>query len=270
MHLDRAAVDRVLRRASDMMAEHPSMDRSVDGGVDGAGGADGRSAMTDVVLLEAATDAGLDPDAVRLSLAIERLGPTPERRRLDRLSGPRRVTIDRVVRLDVDTALGRIDDLLQRQHQLRRTRSRADAGEWRRRTGAVGSVQRAAKRVSGDVGLAKVAVVEAYASAVDEGRTVVRLAADRSDQRTGLIVGGAVTSGVGVAAAGTVALVLTPVALVAVPVVAAAGAGVASVGRKQRALLADELDRVLDAVEHGLRPVTLSDDVRRVLRSIRR
>jgi hypothetical protein len=260
MQLDRAAVDRVLRRASDMMADHPEV----------ADGAQGPATTTDVVLLEAATEAGLDPDAVRLSLAIERLGPPPERRALDRLGGPRRVTVERVVRLDVDTALGRIDDLLQRQHQLRRTRSRAEAGEWRRRTGAVGKVQRAAKRASGDVGLAKVAVVEAQASPVDESRTVVRLAADRADQRTEVLAGGAVTTGVGAVAAGAAAVALTPLALVAVPVVAAAGAGVASIGRKQRALLADELDRVLDAVEHGLRPVTLSDDVRRVLRSIRR
>lgn len=262
MQLDRAAVDRVLRRASDMMADHPD--------VDAADGPGSPGAMTDIVLFEAATEAGLDPDAVRLSLAIERLGPPPERKRLDRLSGPRRVSVDRVVRLDIDTALGRIDDLLQRQHQLRRTRSRADAGEWRRRTGAVGKVQRAAKRASGDVGLAKVAVVEAQASAVDEGRTVLRLAADRADQRTELLAGGAVTGGVGAAAAGAAAVILTPIALVALPVAAAAGAGVASLGRKQRAMLADELDRVLDAVEHGLRPVTLSDDVRRVLRSIRR
>lgn len=259
MQLDRAAVDRVLRRASDMMAEHPDRGELHD-----------QPAMSEQVLLEAATEAGLDPDAVRLSLAIERLGTAPAPHRIDRLSGPRRVAVDRVVHLDAGTALARVDDLLQRQHQLRRTRTRSGAGEWRRRTGAVGKVQRAAKRASGDVGLAKVAVVEAAASTVDDGRTVLRLVADRAGQRTEVIAGGAVTSGIGLAATGTLALALTPFALVGLPVVAVAGAGVTSIGRKQRAMLADELDRVLDAVEHGVRPVTLSDDVRRVLRAIRR
>ena len=225
--------------------------------------------MSESVLLEAATEAGLDPDAVRISIAIERLGTPPEHDSIDRFTGPKRVVIDRIVALPLDDLLGRVDDLLVRQHQLRRTRSRPDRGEWRKRTGAFGAVRRMAKTASGDGGLAKVGLIEARAASLDEQRTVLRLLADRTGQRTGVIAGAAFTSVSGLLVAGTLAMIITPIALVAAPFALAAGAGVAALGRKQRDALDDELDRLVDAAERGVHPVTLSDDVRRVLRSIR-
>ncbi|MTA11236.1 MAG: hypothetical protein F2534_01400 [Actinobacteria bacterium] len=257
MELDRDAVDRVLRRASDMTADHPA--------VPGAS-----TRMSEAVLLEAAAEAGLDPDAVRTSLAIERLGPTDPARRFDRTLGPRRAAVERIIGLDVDTLLGRLDDLLQRQHGLRRSRSGGDWGEWRKRTDALGTVQRIARAGTGNVQLRRLQRIEARASVIDGGRTILRLIADRTPQRNEAIAGGSVVGGLGVAVVASAAVLTTPIVLAATPVAVVAGAATARTGRRRHADLVADLEGLLDTVERGVRPITLTDDVRRVLRQLRR
>jgi len=256
VELDRAAADRVLRRASDMSATHPPTTAAP-------------GQMTEQVLLEAAAEAGIDPDAVRMSLAVERLGSLPDRRRLDGTVGPRQVAVDRAVALDVDTLLGRIDDLLQRQHGLRRVRSGGEWGEWRKRTDAMGTMQRLARTGSGSANLRKLGRVEARTSVIDHGRTLVRLVADRTPQRNEALAGGATIGGLGLAATGTLAVMMTPLIAVAAPIAVVAGAATARTGRKQHSDLLSDLEMLLDTVERGARPVTLTDDVRRVLRQLR-
>jgi hypothetical protein len=252
VELEREAVDRVLRRASEMTAHHPPVP-----------GATGQ--LSEQVVIEA----GLDPDAVRVSLAIERLGDPLPSTRLDRTVGPREATLDRIVALDVDTLLARIDDLLQRQHGLRRSRSAADWGEWRKRTDAVGRMQRIARAGSGNANLRKLTRVEARTSAVDNGRTLIRVTADRSPQRNDAIAGGTLVGGLGVVATGSLAIVATPIVAAAAPIAIVAGVAAARTGRKQHHELLNDLENLLDGVERGMRPVTLSDDVRRVLRQLR-
>ena len=263
MELDRDAVERVLRRANEMSAAH--------GAVPGdPGGPGGHGRMSESVLLEAASEAGIEPDAVRLSLAIERLGPTAATSRLDRTVGPRDVAVERVIALDVDTLLGRVDDLLQRQHGLRRSRSAAEWGEWRRRTDAMAKVQRGIAKVGSSSGqLRKVARIEARTSVVDEQRTIVRLLADRRSQRTEAVAGGSAIGGAGLVVGGATAFVAVPIAAVVAPVGIVVGVAVARTGRRQHHELVTDLEHLLDAVERGVRPVTLTDDVRRVLRQLR-
>ena len=257
MELDRDAVDRVLRRASDMSAAHPAVP-----------GATGR--MSEAVLLEAAREAGIDADAVRMSLAVERLGPPAPRSRFDGTLGPREAVVERVIALDVDTLLGRLDDLLQRQHGLRRSRSAADWGEWRRRTDAIAKVQRGIAKVSSaSTQLRKLPRVEARTSLIDEHRTIIRIVADRRPQRTEAIAGGSAVGGLGLVVTGAAAVVAVPVAAAAAPVAVVAGVAVARTGRKQHGELLSDLEMLLDTIERGVRPVTLTDDVRRVLRQLR-
>ncbi len=225
--------------------------------------------MSEQVLLEAASEAGLDADAVRLSLAIERLGPAGTSTRLDAAVGPRAATVERIVALDLDTILRRIDDLLQRQHGLRRSRSGGDWGEWRKRTDALGTVQRIARAGSGNAQLRKLVRVEARTSAVDEHRTIVRLLADRSPQRTEAIAAGGVIGGLGLVVTGMAAVATTPVVAVAAPVALVAGVAAAHTGRTQHTELLADLEHLLDTVERGARAVTLTDDVRRALRQLR-
>src|SRR5204863_283752 len=99
------------------------------------------------------------------------------------------------------------------------------------------------------------------------GTCVVRVVADRRrDRRTrgvaGAAVGGAATAG---AVVGAVAL--GPWLLLAAPATVAIGAGIAVSGRRRARRVEGEIDRVLDSVHHGDRPVRLGPDLaRRVAR----
>ena len=256
VELDRTAVDRVLRRASELSPTRP--------GTLAVG-----HAFSEEVIIASAEEVGLDVTAVRVSLAIERLGPAAVPARGDRLLGAAEVVSERVLALDADEAVERLDELMVRQHQLRTKRTRPNVREWHKRTGAVGAVQRAAMAVTGDTGLSRVARVEATASGVDDQRSVVRLVADRRSQRTAIAAGSAAVGGVGLAGIVFVSVMATPALLFTAPLAVGAAMGVAVQGRKQAAELADELDAVLDAVEHRAEPVTLTDSLRRVVRNAR-
>jgi hypothetical protein len=255
MELEREAVDRVLRRASDMTASHPAV-------------TDAPGRLSEQIVIEAAAEAGIDVDAVRVSLAIERLGVATPTTRGDGTLGPAKASIDRVIALDSDTLLGRLDDLLQRQHGMNRARSAADRGEWRKRTDLVSAAQRLARRsVPANVG--KLAGIEARCSSVDAQRTLVRLIADRSPQRTTALTSGGVVAGSWLAATGVAAVLVSPLAMVVAPFGIVAGVILARRGRRQHRDLSVDLENLLDTVERGIRPVSLTEDVRRVLRRLR-
>jgi len=256
VELDRSAVDRVLRRASELS---PPRHGTLAAG----------QAFSEEVVIASAEEVGLDPAAVRVSLAIERLGPPAAPARADRLLGAAEVISERVLTLDAAAAVERLDELMVRQHQLRTKRSRPNGREWQKRKGTVGAVQRAALAVTGDAGLSGVARVEATASAVDDQRSVVRLVADRRGQRAGMAAGSAAVGGVTVAGIAVVSVLTAPILLVTTPLAVGAAVGIAALGRKQAAELADELDAVFDAIEQGNEPVTLTDSLRRVMRSAR-
>lgn len=252
MELDRTAVERVLRRAGQLDRQHEAGDR-----------------VSETAVLEAAAEVGLDGDAVRVALAIERLGPPPTRTATDRLFGPPVVGGERVVGVPADEALDRLDDLLVREHQLRPTRARGQVREWRRKDGPIGSLQRAAKSLAGDATLSKARRVEAAASAVDGERTVLRVAVDRSKERSGIVAGSAVAGGVVLSGTVVAGIVLSPFVLAAAPLAALAAGGVARVGHRQADELEDCVEDVLEAVDQGTVPVTITESLRATIAALR-
>ncbi len=252
MELDRAAVERVLRKAGELEQRPNSADR-----------------VSEAAVLEAAAEVGLDPAAVRVALAVERLGPQPAAHRGDAILGPAEVVHERVLEVGFEDALARLDDLLVREHQLRPSRSRGLSREWRRRKGAVGSVQRAARSLVGDARLSKVQRVEAVASPVDDGHTVLRVLVDRSKERSGMAVGGSVVGGMILTGTVVTGVLFSPLLLAATPLAAVAGAGVALVGRRQAHELGDAVDELLDGVDCGATPVTITEGLRATMRQLR-
>lgn len=257
MELDRPTIDRVLHRAGELEAQ-------------ASGGAPHTNTISEESLLAAAAEVGLDLSLVRVSLAIERLGPPTPHAHGDGLLGAGEVVVERVVALDAAAAMQRLDALMVREHQLRTRRTRPDSREWHKRPGAVGAVQRAAKTAAGDAGLCKLSMVRATASEVDEQRSVLRVVADRRHQRSGAAAAGAIAGGIGLATATVAGALVSPVLLLgAAPLAIGAAAGVARRGRRQEAELTCELDAVLDAVEQDLPPRSITQSLRHAVSGTR-
>jgi hypothetical protein len=246
--LDPELVQRVLRRASEFTPAHPdvpALGHRID----------------EAVLIDAAAEVGIPEEAVRRALAWERLPEAPHRRALDALAGPAQVVTGREVPATVDVALGRLDDLLVKGHHLRRERSRADAGEWRRREDWAGSVMRQIRGLGGEGRLGTAEAVTGRAVAAGAGACVVQVDVDRGGARSTRLAAAGITTGAGVAVGAAIALTATPIGWVLVPLAGWGGWWVARTGRRQAQRTRRELERLLDAVEEGRRPRSLVHDV---------
>ncbi len=238
--LDQEALERVVRRAAELDAQHgPSVE-----GVD-----------ADAVLA-AAEEVGISPEAVRTSLALERLGPPLEPARLDRVVGAREVVAERTVSFDADDAFERLDHWLTKGHHLRREQRAGQSGQWRRRGDMAASVARGVKSMAGEAGLSTVRLITAQVSAIDEDRSIIRIVADRSTGRTLAIGTAGGLSALSVGGAIALATAVPPLAVIGIPGLAAAGA--TTVGAKRSSTkLERELVRLLDLIDDGTRPRTI-------------
>jgi hypothetical protein len=248
--LDHDTVGRVLRRASDL----------VDVGLDALPPPSG---VSERALVEAAAEVGIPLSAVRRALAIERLDPLPRPKVGDRFVGAAVVAVDAEVVGSSTEVLARLDAWFVDGHHLHRHRVRNGHGAWTKRRGLVGRTVRTVRGAIGEGQLGRVRRVAVSTGETGIGTTVVRVEVDRRrDRRVAAATGTAVAA---VATMGTVALaaVTAPVLLVAAPLGLAAGVRVAANGRGKANAVAEEVDRVLDAVDDGISPTRLRTDVAR-------
>lgn len=245
--LDATVVARILRRASDLEAVAPSQD---DAGT-----------ITEASLIAAAEEVGLSVDAVRRSIAFERLGPLPAAHLGDRMLGPSHVSVDGELDVPADDALARVDTWLVDGHHLRRDALRGGKGEWSKRSGIVGVTVRTLRNVTGEGKLGVFDHVDATARDTGTGSSVIRITVDRTKNRRTVGGSGAAIAGVGATGVVVAAVAATPALLAAMPVAVVAGAGIALTGRKRARDAEREIRRVLDAVSEGVDPTRLSADV---------
>lgn len=235
---DDTALDRIIRRAQELDARHP----------------DELDDLDEESLVQAAAEVGISPESMRESMALERLGPAPHRRRGDRLVGPRRIVVQRTVARPVSDVLDLLDEWLTSGHHLRRIDRGNDGGRWQKRTDVAAGAQRAVKSLAGGASLGAVRIVEARAVPVGGETALIRVEADRTSSRRatmGAAGGIGAASVAGGAAAATV--FVPPLAVVAVPGLIVAGASTWA-GRRTAARLDAELVRLLNQVREGERP----------------
>ncbi len=248
--LDRDAVGRVLRRASEL-ADDGLSTLPLPGVVD------------EQALVEAAAEVGIPAAAVHRALAVEQLDPLPRARPADRLVGAAVVAVDAELTGSAPDVLARLDAWFVEGHHLHRHRVRGGRGEWTMRTGLVGRTIRKVRVATGEGRLGRMRHVWVSTGDTGSGTTVVRVEVDRKhDRRVSAAAGTTVAV---VATVGTVALaaVTAPVLLVAAPLGLAAGVRVAGGGRGRATAVAGEVDRVLDAVDDEISPTRLRTDVAR-------
>jgi hypothetical protein len=245
--IDAKVVARILRRAGDL-------ERDGDVG-------DEQGTIAQASLIAAAEEVGLSVDAVRRSIAIERLGPPPAALHGDRVVGPSQVFADGEVGVPANAALARVDAWLVDGHHLRRDVLRPGHGEWSKRSGLVGVTVRTIRNATGEGKLGDFERVSAEACDTGSGSSVVRVTIDRTTSRRFAGGGGTAVAVGGMTGVAVVAVAATPVALLAVPAAVVAGISVALTGRKRARATEREIRRLLDFVGAGADPTRLSVDV---------
>ncbi|MEO1063069.1 MAG: hypothetical protein AAFZ07_16785 [Actinomycetota bacterium] len=235
---DESALDRIIRRAQEL-----DEDRSTEG-------------IDEESLVAAASEVGISPEAMRESMAIERLGPGPRRQVADRLVGPRRVVAERRIARPAGDVLRLLDEWLTSGHHLRRVERGEGYGIWRKRTDVAAGAQRAVKSLAGHASLGSVRVVEAHVVPIDRDQALVRVEADRATSRRTTIGAAGGIGAVSVAGGAAAATVVPPLMIVAVPGLVIAGAST-RLGRRTADRLDAELIRLLTQIGAGDRPISL-------------
>ncbi len=252
--LDRDAVARVLRRATDLAGTEPV--HVVDVGH-----------IEPEALVAAATEVGIPEHAVRRAITVEQLGALPPTR--GALLGPAVVVVDDEIDGPADDALADVDRWLVSGHHMRRDRLHTGAGigRWTRRRGLLGTTFRSLRHATGEGYLGDLERIDVVALDTGAGTCVIRVSADRRKERRTRGVAGAAVGGVTAVGAVAGAVVIGPWLLLAAPATVAVGAGIAAGGRRRARRLEGEIDRLLDSVEHGDRPARLAPELaRRVVR----
>ena len=263
--LDRAALERVLARASELQA----------------GTAEPTESMTEAQLIELGKEVGLSPEHVRQAIAEEqtRVAVQEPQGRVSGVFGPNTAWAQRVIAGTQADVLARIDRYMQNQEAMAVRRRYGDRITWEARRDFLGQMKRGFGLGGRPYALTKADEVGATVVPVDDARVLVRLDAAFSDARRRSMTGGGVLAGTGLAGAGgVIALAATlpgasiPVALLVGGVWAAiGGVGFTAVAKSyrsnvERAQLA--LEQALDRLEHPEPPRsgTLFDVLSSVIR----
>ena len=247
--LDRAALERVLARATELQARL----------------ADTPDELTEKELLELGNEVGLSADHLRQALAEERTRVVlPEETGVvGSWFGSTMAGASRVVRGKPAEVLATIDQWMQRQELLRVRRRIGERLTWEARRDFMGSMQASLNIGGRAYALTPANEVGATVVPVDAERVLVRLDADYSPSRARSVRWSGVTAGLGVTSgAGVVALAsmsAEPGALLIGAVVgsiwtALAGIAAATIAGAQRRKLARgqlALEQILDRLEHG-------------------
>src|SRR5262252_2801842 len=237
--IDRASLERVLARASELQA----------------GSGETPDEFTEEQLLELGKEVGLSPQHLRQALAEERtrsIVPDDETGLAATLFGPSRVRADRTVPGRAEDVLGSIDVWMQRTELLIVKRYHSDRIVWEPRRDFLVGIKRALKVGGRDYTLSQAFEASATVVQVDEGRVHVGLDADFRTSRRRSVEQMAATTIVGAAGSGALmlmgvmaAVALTP--LVVIPAAGLAGARALQARVVTRAQLA--LEQLLDRLE---------------------
>jgi hypothetical protein len=185
--------------------------------------------ISELALIEAAEELGMDARCVRRAAAEERLGVLhDDTTAIDRLVGPAVVSATRVVALPAAELFEVADQWLRRNGSLRRRRfdPATLVAEYARRSDPIAGLQRTARAMRGHEHLGRVRRLRVVVQPVDPHRSVVALVADLELERTVAVTGGSSVAGAGSTVAVVEALSSTPWWWLGVPASCAAGLGV--------------------------------------------
>ena len=222
------------------------------------------SGVGEAALIAAVEEVGMSIDAVRRSIAIDRLGPLPPAHIGDQLLGPWLVVVDDEVSGSPREVLARFDSWLVAGHHLRRDFMRDFDGEWSRRSDLVGVAMKAIRSATGEGRLGDVQRITVAVRDTGVSTCAVRVAVDRVlDRRLWGGAGSAVAVGGTATVVVALSVVASPLILLAAPMAVGVGAAVASSGRRRAERTSREIDRLFVSVREHSDPTRLRTDVTR-------
>lgn len=253
---DRAALERVLARASELQAQAN----------------DQPEGLTESQLVELAREVGLSADHVARALAEERTRTlaSPDDGLGRRLLGPARTETERVVAGAPDEVLAQLDGWMQRKQHLRVKRRLPDRIVWEPDGSVTTMLTVGVEQAFGGERFPFSGAFEvgAHAVALGDGQTLVRMFADVRTARTSYAWGGASVGGTLAVAGVALAVlgVLLPVAAIPAVLAPVAGLGIARLYRGALAKAALGLEQVLDRLAAGelRKPPTLLETLKKV------
>jgi hypothetical protein len=237
--LDRAALERVLARASELQAT----------------GGESYDHLSEEQILELGAEVGISATHLRQALAEERTAVTlaEPSGALDKHFGPTFASAARTVWGKPADVLAVLDLWMQREECLKVKRRFGERVVWQARKDFLGNIKRGLDFQGKGYALTKAEDVSATVVAVDANRTLLRLDADLGRERSGRILGASVigTIGAGATGIGFVLGVFAPVAVL--PVMLAAGAGYLNARGHRESVEKVQLalEQILDRLEHG-------------------
>lgn len=247
--LDRAALERVLARATELQARL----------------ADAPDELTERELLELGNEVGISAEHMRQAIAEERTRVVlPEETGVvGSWFGSTVAMASRVVPGTPAEVLAQVDTWMQRQELLRVRRRTGDRLTWEARRDFVGSMQASLNLGGRPYALTPASEVGVTAVPVDAKRVLVRLDADFAPSRRRNVGWAGATAGLGVTSGASVVALASmsaePGALVIGAIVgsiwtALAGLGATAIARAQRKKVTRgqlALEQILDRLEHG-------------------
>ena len=245
--LDRAALERVLARASELQA----------------GTSDISESMTEDQLIELGKEVGLSPEHVRQAIAEEQTRVSiQEPGRAAGFFGPGTAWTQRVLTGKQADVLARIDRYMQKEEGLTIRRRFAERITWEPSRDFLGSVRRGFRIGGGRYALTKADETGATVVPVDANRVLVRLDATFVDARRRNVTIGGTLGGVGLAGGGGLVAVAASFPGASMPIAVAigtvwaalGGVGFAAMARTQRSSVLNAqlaLEQALDRLEHG-------------------
>jgi len=247
--LDRAALERVLARATELQARLT----------------DAPDELTEQQLLELGNEVGIPSEHLRQALAEERtrIVLPEETGVVGSWFGSTMAAASRVVPGTPGEVLSLVDTWMQRQELLRVRRRIGERLTWEARRDFAGTVQASFNLGGKPYALTPASEVGATVVAVDAGRVLVQLTADFAPSRVRNVRWAGATAGLGVTSGASVVALASmsaePGALVIGAIVgsiwtALAGLGATAIARAQRRKVARgqlALEQILDRLEHG-------------------
>jgi hypothetical protein len=245
--LDRAALERVLARASELQASTSDVSES----------------MTEDQLIELGKEVGLSPEHVRQAIAEEQTRvAVQDPGRAAGFFGPATAWTQRVITGNQADVLARVDRYMQKEEGLAVRRRFAERVTWEASRDFLGSIRRGFRIGGGRYALTKADEVGATVVPVDANRVLVRLDATFADARRRNVTVGGSLAGVGVAGGGGLVAVAAsfPGSSMAIALLiggawaALGGVGLAAMARTQRSNVQNAqlaLEQALDRLEHG-------------------